>query len=218
VQDHLSIDHEFDDQLELYALDRLSETDVIPLEEHLMVCEPCREKLEHIAAFAYTMRDVLKEHPLPVAEPKSSLLDRISSAWNNLAGANWKPQAALAGVFAVVVLSVGVWQMNKPSGSTMLPAAASLQLTAMRGDMPSVNAAQELSLQVGDAPESGSPFRMELVNDAGAAVWTGQPNASGHSLTATIHKPVPAGVYFARLYDGSGKLLHEYGFRVAAKP
>ena len=34
-----------DGDLELYALDRLAEPDAAPVEEHLLVCEECRERL-----------------------------------------------------------------------------------------------------------------------------------------------------------------------------
>ncbi len=220
MQNHLALDgspHGSDDQLELYALDRLSETEIIPLEEHLMVCEACREKLEQVAAFAFTVRDVLKQHPVPAADAAPSWLDRLQSTWSVFSPGNWRPQMALAGAFAAVVLSVGVWQVSKTDGSMTLPAVASLQLTAMRGEMPSVPPARELELQLGDAPETGAPFRLELVSDTGSPVWTGQPAAS-QVLSARINKPVTAGVYFLRLYDNGGKLLHEYGFRVMPPP
>jgi predicted anti-sigma-YlaC factor YlaD len=34
-----------EDDLEADALDRLAEPDAAPLEEHLLVCEDCRERL-----------------------------------------------------------------------------------------------------------------------------------------------------------------------------
>ena len=65
--------HEPDDQLELYALDRLTGTDLIRVEEHLFVCEHCRTQLEKTAAFAYTIQDVLKLHPEP---------DQMAFSWH----------------------------------------------------------------------------------------------------------------------------------------
>ena len=38
-------DHIGDDDIELYALDRLAETDAAPVEEHLLLCGECRERL-----------------------------------------------------------------------------------------------------------------------------------------------------------------------------
>ena len=46
-----------DDQLELYALDRLPDADLPGLEEHLMICANCRGRLDEIGAFALGMRE-----------------------------------------------------------------------------------------------------------------------------------------------------------------
>ena len=37
--------HIEEDDLELYALDRLSESDAAPVEEHVLMCEECRQRL-----------------------------------------------------------------------------------------------------------------------------------------------------------------------------
>ena len=37
--------HPSDDRLELYALDRLGEPDVAAVDEHLLICEGCQERL-----------------------------------------------------------------------------------------------------------------------------------------------------------------------------
>lgn len=47
------------DDLELYALDRLAEPDAAPVEEHLLVCEECRERLTECNAYVRAMRGAL---------------------------------------------------------------------------------------------------------------------------------------------------------------
>jgi hypothetical protein len=49
--------HGTDDHLELYALDRLPDSDMTGLEEHLMICATCRDRLDEIGGFALGMRD-----------------------------------------------------------------------------------------------------------------------------------------------------------------
>src|SRR4051812_12420618 len=61
--------HEPDDQLELYALDRLKDTEVERVEEHLLVCGQCRKRLEEASLFARTMQYALR-NPAPLAMPR----------------------------------------------------------------------------------------------------------------------------------------------------
>ena len=52
--------HRTDDQLEAYALGRLGTSDqpgLELLEEHLMICSTCRDRLEGVEAFASGMKD-----------------------------------------------------------------------------------------------------------------------------------------------------------------
>lgn len=206
--------HRSDDQLELYALDRLSETEAIPIEEHLIVCEPCRHRLEEVAAFAFAMQDVLKQHPQPATASNGGWFQHLVQGWLPSGGA--VPRFAVAGAFAAIVLAAGLyWGGGSRFGaSTRLAQVASLQLSAMRGEMGSVPAARELDLLLTDAPSSGDPFRVELVSETGAPVWNGRPAMNSGGMEIKIARPLSAGVYFARLYDASGKLLHEYGFRI----
>jgi hypothetical protein len=207
--------HESDDQLELYALDRLSAADLIRVEDHLIVCEDCRERLEETAAFAFAVRDALKQNPVKVlnSSPASKWFGWLRMESLNIA---WKPQFAAAG-FAVVVLATGAYFSATRNAGTMPAPVASLQLTAMRGEIQNIPASQQLDLTLLDSPATGGPFRMEVVNETGKSQWTGIPNAGQTGLSAHISRPFPPGVYFARLYDSSGKLLHEYGFRTVSQ-
>ena len=44
------------DSLEIYALGRLAESDGVPVEEHLLVCEQCRERLAGWDEYVGAMR------------------------------------------------------------------------------------------------------------------------------------------------------------------
>ncbi len=55
--------HPEDDVLELYALDRLTEADIAPVEEHLLVCQACRDRLVEWDAYVAAMRAAMTKAP-----------------------------------------------------------------------------------------------------------------------------------------------------------
>ncbi len=50
-----------EDDLELYALDRLADDKAAPVEEHLLVCEQCRERLSGLDEYVKAMRAALSK-------------------------------------------------------------------------------------------------------------------------------------------------------------
>jgi anti-sigma-K factor RskA len=103
-----------------YALDALDEPDERSFEQHLALCERCREELaglrEAAAALAYGT---------PAASPPPMLKERIlaqaRSERTNVVPLqrrrNWMgPLAAAAGVAAAVAVGVGVWSATRSSG------------------------------------------------------------------------------------------------------
>ncbi|MGD1097102.1 MAG: zf-HC2 domain-containing protein [Bryobacteraceae bacterium] len=57
--------HISDDQLELYLMGRLNEQELAPLEEHLLICEECRDRLEKTEAYIAAMRAILRRQQGP---------------------------------------------------------------------------------------------------------------------------------------------------------
>ena len=192
--------HLSEERLELYALNRLPDSDVIRIEEHLMVCESCRDRLDDTANFAFAIREELKNNPAAVREHKNWF------AW--LGG--FRPQLALAGALAMALLAVIIFR----TGTAPLPPVATLQLTAMRGsDIQSVAPSQKLDISFADAPAGLPAAKVEVVDANGALVWQGPPQA-GNGVSIEIPKALATGEYYARLYDSPSHLLHEYSFRV----
>jgi anti-sigma factor RsiW len=52
--------HISDDSLELYALGRLQEPELASTEEHLLLCQECRARLEETDAYVTAIREALK--------------------------------------------------------------------------------------------------------------------------------------------------------------
>jgi hypothetical protein len=184
------ISHQTDEQLELYALGRLDEPGQAVVEEHLLVCVTCQQRLDEVEAFAMAMHQAIASGPAQELEKTGWLA--WFRAWL------WPWPAAVAG-FAALMLTI---ILSVHPGRNLAP-LASLQLTAIRGDVPAVAPARETDITLTDAP-AGTALRVEVVDATGGKV--------ADSLRIT--KSLAEGSYFVRLYDSSGKLLHEYGFRV----
>jgi hypothetical protein len=201
--------HESDERLELYALDRLSDSDLIRTEEHLLVCDLCRERLDVTANFALAIRDELKSRPLLKEEIRSGWFSWLEDFGKD--GSWMRPQFALGGALALALVSFVAFR----SGNHPLAPVATLQLTAMRGtDFKTVAPARELDITFGDAPPSTGQLAVEVVDANGSPVWQGPPQVEKAVVRARIAKELKPGEYYARLYDSPGHLVHEYGFRV----
>jgi anti-sigma factor RsiW len=195
------ISHQPDDRLELYALGRLPEPEVTVVEEHLLVCLSCRQRLDEVELFAVAMRQAIsseppaRERPMWFAWLRQQLSPRLS------------PRLIGAVGFAAIMLTTFLYLHP----GRKVDALASLDLAAMRGDVQQVSPAQETDITLTDAPGQRG-LRAEVVDYKGVNVW------SAGSSTVRIKKQLPSGSYFVRLFDQSGKLLHEYGFNVRAAP
>ena len=189
-------DHE---TLELYALGRLPDGTAVELEEHVLICEPCQLELEETVEFAESMRDEMKRRQFGAAEPRG--IPALVGSW-----VGWFRSPAFAmGAMAVALVGVGVsWQSLRGPGLPL----ATVQLAAIRGEMPDVPAARETDLTLANAMLPGG--RVEVVNADGKTVWSENLAPGG---TVKVRQALARGEYFVRLYNGED-LVHEYGFRV----
>jgi len=60
---HTTEDHPTEGTIELYALGRLAEALVPPLEEHLLMCELCQDVLRNEDSFSQSIRALSKCKP-----------------------------------------------------------------------------------------------------------------------------------------------------------
>jgi hypothetical protein len=97
---------------------------------------------------------------------------------------------------------------------TKFAPVASLQLTAMRGEMPFTVPAREFDLTLSDGPREGGPFRIEVVNAMGTSMWQGLAERRPEGVRVMLRQRLSQGDYFVRLYAPDGGVLREYGFRI----
>ena len=197
----VGISHQTDEQLELYALGRLPEPWIADVEEHLLVCAACQERVDDLEAYAHAMRQAISAEP----EQQSHWFSRFQFRWQF--SSLKTPVMACAGGLAAVLLA-GTLYLQSPSH---LPPLATLQLTATRGATPVVEPSRETDLTLADAPP-GIALRAEIVDANGSQVWNGILETPAHRIA--LSQTLATGNYFVRLYDDGGKLLHEYGFQV----
>jgi hypothetical protein len=191
--------HRTDDQLEQYALGRLAESERLELEEHLLICESCQARLDGIADFSHGMKEALEAQPPPAEAPR-----RDWFAWLR------RPAISMALAFVALIAVMAVFS----GGDKKLPPVSSLQLTALRGEMPGVSPAREIDLTLTDAPKAEGPFRVEVVNAMGLKVWNGLADSGPRGVEVKVQQQLSQGDYFVRMYSVTGQLLHEYGFHV----
>jgi hypothetical protein len=192
--------HGTDDQLELYARGRLPESELPVLEEHLMICTNCREKLDEIGDFALGMQEASSKS----AAPQPTRVD------GGLASFFRRPVFSMALAFVALIVVMGVFA----NGRSQFAPSASLQLTATRGEMPLAVAAREFDVTLSDGPRDGGPFRIEVLTATGTSAWTGLAESGPAGVQFKLTQRLPQGDYFVRLYSVSGQTLREYGFRI----
>ncbi len=206
--------HPSEEILERYALGRVGALEIEPIEEHLLVCPQCQERLSEADQYVLAMRDaarvLLSEQPQ--ASPATSF-----SLWGKRKlprerGVRWLwPAGAVA--FAALALSVMI-----PQQAMKHDAPQDVALAVSRGAthdlLTQVAAGHPLRLNIDltEIPPAPS-YRLDLVNDDGQVEWSGTGVGVRNRLHFALSHVLSAGKYWARLYAGSDTpvLVREYG-------
>jgi hypothetical protein len=194
--------HGTDDQLEAYALGQLATSDqpgLEALEEHLMICSTCRDRLDGVEAFTSGVRDAFGPNSAIATSKQTELF-----AW-----LPW-PRVTIALAFLALATVILIFSRDQ----TQFAPVANLQLSATRGEMPVTAPARELDLTLLNVPMEAHSFRALIVNATGRTVWSGQARQATDSLQVKALHRFESGDYFLRLYGASGDVVREYGFRI----
>ena len=196
--------HPPEDVMEEYAFNRLAEEHCADLEEHLLICPRCQDRLARTDEFIQLMKQATAQwHGEP--RPKVS-----SGMW-------WgSPLAAILGAGVVTAaLALAIPHSWRPARES-----APVELVAFRGGAGTAMVRARAGAAIGiviDATDLDHRhnLRVEVVDAGGKPVWSGPAAeaAAGARISARIGAPLSAGVYWIRLYSPDGELLREFGLR-----
>ncbi|HXG32704.1 MAG TPA: hypothetical protein VNJ11_05020 [Bryobacteraceae bacterium] len=204
--------HIEDDELELYALGRLCESRVVAVEEHVLICESCQDRLAETEAYVEAVRAAaakLAEQPAPWWR----------RWWERLGALRWTPKPVWATASALALLAM-VWGGTSWFSRTRsdLPPVA-VALVSVRGEDPAIGrapAGRPLRLEADlTGLEVAGNLTLELVDSKGTPLERWAVTAEGNRVKA-VSRPLPPGRYWVRLYAAgtTEELLREYGFEV----
>jgi len=198
--------HVADDVLEKYVMNTLSEQDVGPVEEHLLVCPACQDRVLETEEFIQVTKAALRDSQRrpAVRAARASGHDGILHSWFTL--------PLLSAVVAAVVLGFVL-----PRHSVIPQTAPNeVRLFAMRGSDSLVHAQAGEPLTVNLEASELSPavrYRVTVVDSAGKQVWTGMAGQIGRDIRISLDPAPHPGRYWFRVYRDND-LVREYGLEL----
>jgi anti-sigma-K factor RskA len=197
-----------------YALHALDDDEGRSFEEHLAVCERCREELaglrEAAASLAYGVAG-----PAPPPELKERILAQARSERENVASLpvrrrrSWTaPLAAAAAVAAAVAIGLGFWTATRPSEGSALakvlgqPGANLVPMGDNGAVAVAPNGEAAIALRVPTAP-SGKTYEAWVIRN-GKATPAGLFRGSDGASDVEVERSVPRGSVVAVTIERSG--------------
>lgn len=202
--------HVLEDHLEAYALRQLQAGEFDALEDHLLVCDVCRQRLneteQRLTATRIAARRIREEDTQARAKRGSWIRFPVVLF-------PFRPAAVLAAA-AILGLGLVAVQYRQP-GITY----QEVRLTALRGGDAASEAVsgKALRLQLDlQGWENRGPVDVALVAADGSPVLRHSTTreAAQPTLVITINKKLPAGQYWVRLEQPPGQSVREYSLRV----
>jgi hypothetical protein len=185
------------EDLERYSMGTSSAEETALIEEHLLICEGCQDRLRETDDYLLAMRRASQQQ-------RRGARGAGGRAWRF---PTWFP--ALAAVACGLLLVVVTLRFVRSPGPSV---AVSLTVLRGNGDGNSAPAGRELLLHpdlTGLAEDSS--YRLEIVDLTGRLVRQGTLARAQKAVTVP---GLGAGLYFVRVYLPAGELLREYGLRI----
>jgi hypothetical protein len=183
------------EDLERYSVGNSSEDESEPLEEHLLTCDDCRERLRETDDYLVALRTTASQ----------LRRDEKFAARREWKFPAWFP--ALAAV-ACLLLVMFAFRFERPAEPVV-----AVSLTALRSNgSGGAPAGRELMLYPDlTGLTDSSSYRLEIVDQTGRPVRQGTLVRAQHGIRIPR---LGAGLYFVRVYLPSGELLREYGLQI----
>ena len=200
-------EHCRDEALELYAAGRLEESSTEILEEHILICEACRIRLDEADRYAKAMRAGAARIRLQ-EKPKSGFFGRIF-LWLPGPAPVWTTAAAAVCGLAIVASLA----LLRPGDTGP---AVSVALRAERGTAATAPAHRRLDLQLDvRGLQLGAAPREEIVNADGRVLQKAAANEKADSVEFRTDRGWDAGTYFVRVFPaGATEAVREYALQL----
>jgi hypothetical protein len=183
--------------LEEYAFNRLSESEVESLEEHVLICSICQDRLRAVDQYILLMKKAAAQLQAPA---------QVRTRRATFALWMWAGAAA-----AVITAGMLLTRPAAPSGRTM-----GVELASFRGGAEVAHAMAgrplDLAIDLSDLSPAVA-YRVQVVNAAGSEEWSGRVTASGAKIVAHLAQPLRRGQHWVRVSSADGQLLREFGLR-----
>ncbi len=184
--------HLADDSIESYILGSLRREELDEADQHLLICDACRERVGQLDGYVRAMKDASQR-----------LAETPKRHWNF---------RVLLPAFIFCALLITAAAVKYGSGRRDQP--AEIALYSMRGNQAEARGPSRRPLllkpDLRGLPAAQS-YAIEMVNASGSAVWRGTVFAS--EGTALV-PPQQRGVYAARVSLPEGALLREYALEL----
>ncbi len=209
-----SSEHALEEDLERYSMATLPEAEAAILEEHLLICPLCQERLTESDAYVRAMRSAASKLRTGDASSWRSRLElvRTALATSKLA---WSGAAAIC----LILLSLVSVYWRSPRTGNSPPVAVILQTVRGADRLAGANAPMNSPLAL-EADLSGLPIvtalRLEVVDAKGVLVQRVDLKPEGGRLLAKVPGGLPRGRYWVRLHasEPEHELLREYALQV----
>ena len=187
--------HLDDFQIEAYCNGKITEPELTEVEEHLLICESCQQRVLDADGYTKSMQRASARFRAEQQKP--------SKAW---AASGLVPVLAVALVVVGIGTFIGIEQRSVAPRVTV-----ALEVTRGAGVLAWAPAGRALLLNPGiEGLPVLAAYRFEMVDRNGKRVFQGE-FVPGKGIEAPSQ---PAGVYFVRLYTIPGVLLREYALEV----
>jgi anti-sigma factor RsiW len=207
----MSGNHTSDVKLEDYCLGRVPSEELEDIEEHLLVCPACQERLRETDRYIRTMRAAISTLAAAPSRPESRWEAWFAGFFRPV------PVSALAGLAALVL----VWGVIPSMRDARVTPPVAVTLEALRGggDTLRVRVPERtplvLTLEL-TGVEPRAAYQVRLVDARGTQVFETPARPDGDHLTVQAPGQFAHGAYWIRLYENAGASapLREYGLEL----
>jgi hypothetical protein len=200
-----ALEHLSEELAEAYSMNRLSEGQAASVEEHLLVCEVCRTKVEETDEFVRVIRSALETKQEEEQRQDQAERREVKRPF-------WNVESGWAVTFAAVAVLLVVALVPHPRSGT----AVEVPLRAVRAEAASIAPAGRTLVFKADrkgSPESRGYF-LQVVSSSGSTIAEAAGVSAGEDVTAQFGKGLRAGRYWVRLLNQERRLLREYDLKV----